>query len=60
MTTFTVPVVEDRYFNFRRWLVARDPEARISIRAEGSDIWICTVQTSKLYLKRPSMRRWAL
>ena len=59
MTTFKIPVFDDQYFAFRRWLLARDPKARIRLRStEDDELWQCRVRTSKRYLKATALRRF--
>ncbi len=59
MITFKIPVLDDQYFTFRRWLLARDPNARIRLRSiEDDELWHCRVRTSKRYLKVAALRRF--
>lgn len=50
-------MLDYRYFAFRRWVLARDPTARIQPKLLD-DYWLCRVKTSKSYLKGSAFRRW--
>ena len=58
-TTVRLPIYEDRFFDFRRWLKARDPYAQLRYRPEGDALWTVTITVAKRYLADSALRRWA-
>lgn len=58
-TTLRLLIHEDSFFNFRRWLKARDPIAELKYEPSGDDLWLLSVGISKRYLAGLAMRRWS-
>lgn len=56
--TLRLPVHEDDFFNFRRWLKARDPSAQLRYELIEEGLWLLTVSTAKRYLADAAARRW--
>ncbi len=58
MKTIFVQVSQTECFTLRRWLMARDPTARIETRAGEADLWHLKIKVSLPYLARAAERRW--
>lgn len=58
-TTLRLPIQEELFFDFRRWLKARDPQAQLRYEPAGDGLWMLTVGISKRYLADLMVRRWA-
>jgi len=57
-TTLRLPIHEDDFFNFRRWLKARDPTAQLRYELIEDGLWLLTVSTAKRYLAVAAVRKW--
>jgi hypothetical protein len=58
MHRFDVRISEESYFPFRRWLLAKDPDAEMKLTPIGDDLWECSVRSHFIHLRRRARRLW--
>jgi len=57
-TTLRLPIHEEHFFGFRRWLKARDPSADLRYEPIEEGLWLLTVTVAKRYLVDAAVRKW--
>lgn len=57
--TWRLPIREEGFFSFRRWLKARDPNAALRHQHIGDGLWLHKITVSKGYLASAAGRNWS-